>query len=80
MRVYNNPPPREGSFRRPPLAEFGVDGACSFANYTMGVRGTAVRSRGFRWRSGAAGRQRGMLTHSRDESSGHARSLPSSSN
>ena len=58
-------------FGHPPLAEFDVVGARSFADYTMGVRGTAVRPRGVRWRSGAAGRPRGILKHSRKESFGH---------
>ena len=35
--------PREGSFRRPPLAVFGVDGARSLADDTTAVRGTGVR-------------------------------------
>ena len=46
---------------RPPLAEFGPDGARSFADDTTSVRGTEVRPRGCRWRSGAEGRQRGIL-------------------
>ena len=41
-----NYPREEGSFRRPPLAEFGVEGARFLADHTMGVRGTAVRPRG----------------------------------
>ena len=54
---------REGSFRSPPLAEFGVDGARSFTDHTKGVLGTAVLPRRVRWRSGADGRHRGMLEH-----------------
>ena len=42
-----------GSFRRPPLAGFGVDTASSVADHTMGVGGTAVGPRRFRWRSGS---------------------------
>ena len=38
--------PREGSFRCPPLAGFGVAEAGSCADYTMGVRGAAVRPLG----------------------------------
>ena len=60
MRVHTKNH-REGSVRHPPLAEIGVDGARSFADHTMGARGTAVRPRGVRWRSGTDGRQRGML-------------------
>ena len=44
--------PREGSFRCPPLAEFGADAARSFADQTTGVGSTGVRSRRARWRSG----------------------------
>ena len=43
--------PREGSFGRPPRDEFGADAARSFADQTMGVGGTSVRSRRARWRS-----------------------------
>ena len=48
--------PREGSFRRPPLAEFSV-GARSFVENSFcaamwGGRGAIVRPRGVRWRSG----------------------------
>ena len=53
---------REGCFRCPPLAEFGVDGARFFADYIMGVCGTAERPRGDRWRSGAVGRPLGKYT------------------
>ena len=54
---------RQGSFRRPPLAAFGVDGAHSFADDTMGVRGTAMRPRRVRLAEsgGAEGRQGGIL-------------------
>ena len=36
------PSPEEGSFRRPPLAEFGADAARSFADRTTGVGGMAA--------------------------------------
>ena len=45
--------PREDSFRRPPLAEFGVDAARSFSDHTTGVGGTGVMPRRCRWRSGS---------------------------
>ena len=61
IRGYKQKNPGEGSFRRRPLAEFGADVARSFADETTGVRGTDVRPRGCRWRSGAEGRQRGIL-------------------
>ena len=50
--------PGEGSFRRPPVAEFGTDTARSFADHIDGVRGTGVRPRRCRWRWGS--RQRGV--------------------
>ena len=37
-------------FRRRPLAEFDIDRARSFADYTIGVRGMPMRPRGVRWR------------------------------
>ena len=42
-----------GVFGCPPLAEFGSDAARSFADETMGVGGTGVRSRRARRRSGS---------------------------
>ena len=45
--------PREGSFRCPPLAEFGADAARSFADHTMGVGGTGVVPWRCQWRSGS---------------------------
>ena len=65
--------PLEGTFRRPRLAELGVDVARSFADHTMGVRGTAVQRRGFRWCSGADGGVSGAYCnrHSREESFEH---------
>ena len=45
IRGYYEKNPREGSFGRPPLAEFGADAARSFADHTTGVSGTGGRSR-----------------------------------
>ena len=52
MRGYKQENPREGSFRRPPLAEIGADAARSFADHTTGVGGTGEMPRRCRWRSG----------------------------
>ena len=41
-----------GSFRRPPLAEFGPDAARHLTDRMMGVGGTGASPRRCRWHSG----------------------------
>ena len=52
----------QGSFRRPPLAEFGAGAARSFAEHTTCVAGTRAGARvGAGGAREAQGRQRGIL-------------------